>query len=82
MHDREKGTETFRVQGTEANWFVEANGSTGMSYASKEAAFEAAVGAASNAVREGRHVVIDVPAPKVNESTLGVEGANGRSSSS
>ncbi|WAC27177.1 hypothetical protein [Ancylobacter sp. SL191] len=82
MRDDGNPAEMFRVRGTEANWFVEQNGTTGMSYASKEAAFEAAVGAASNAVREGRHVVIDVPAPKVTESTLGVEGANGRSSSS
>lgn len=79
MRDDTAAAEIFRIRGTEANWFVEANGSTGMSYASKEAAFEAAVGAASTAIHEGRGVVIEVPQPKVTDSALGVEGSDGRS---
>jgi len=63
----------YRIRGVEADWHVEANGRTSMSYASKEAAFEAAVAAASNAIRDGHEVVIVVPASEAGDSLLGVE---------
>lgn len=65
--------EVFHIRGREADWRVEQNAGTGMSYASKEAAFEAAVAAASNAVRDGYEVVITVAGSREGESTLGVE---------
>ncbi|GLK82715.1 hypothetical protein [Ancylobacter defluvii] len=63
----------YRIRGSEADWHVEQSDHTSMSYASKEAAFEAAVAAASNAIRDGHEVVILVPASRADESTLGVE---------
>ncbi len=54
-------TEIYRIQGSEADWHVAVNEQLGMGYASKEAAFEAAVAAASNAIRDGHEVVIVVP---------------------
>lgn len=50
---------------------METDGRAGMSYASKEAAFEAAVAAATNAIRDGQDVVIAVPG--AGATMLGVE---------
>lgn len=55
-------TITYRICGREGQWRVESEGPPGMAYASKEAAFEAAVAAASNAIRDGYEVSIQVPA--------------------
>lgn len=63
----------FQIRGHEAEWHVERNDETGMAYATKEAAFEAAVAAASNAIRDGRDVVIVVPGARGGETMLGGE---------
>ncbi|MCS0501233.1 DUF2188 domain-containing protein [Ancylobacter mangrovi] len=63
----------FRISGSEAEWHVERNGETSIPYATKEAAFEAAVAAASNAIRNGHEVVIVVPGVRRGESLLGGE---------
>ncbi|CAA0096522.1 Uncharacterised protein [Starkeya nomas] len=52
---------TYHVRGDEGEWRVETDERAGMAYASKEAAFESAVAAASNAIRDGYDVVIVVP---------------------
>ena len=67
----------YRIYGSEADWHVEMNERSGMSYASKEAAFEAAVAAASNAIRDGHEVIILVPGAEPGEAALGVEDSGG-----
>ena len=67
----------YRIQGTQAAWRVALNNDSGMAYASKEAAIEAAVAAASNAIRAGREVVIVVPGAEDGESLLGTEDPSG-----
>ncbi|MCJ8142254.1 hypothetical protein MKI84_04930 [Ancylobacter sp. A5.8] len=62
---------TYRLRGTEGQWRVETDERAGMAYASKEAAFESAVSAASNAIRDGYDVVIVVPG--ASSTMLGVE---------
>ncbi|WP_428028988.1 hypothetical protein [Ancylobacter sp.] len=61
----------YRLRGSEGEWRVLSDGEAGMAYASKEAAFEAAVAAASNAIRDGYDVTITVPG--ASETMLGVE---------
>lgn len=61
----------YRLRGSEGQWRVESDGEAGMAYASKEAAFEAAVAAASNAIRDGYDVTITVPS--AGGTMLGVE---------
>lgn len=61
----------YRLRGSAGQWRVESDGETGMAYASKEAAFEAAVAAASNDIRDGHDVTITVPG--ASETMLGVE---------
>jgi hypothetical protein len=70
---RTEKAEAYRIVGTEGEWQVAHNDETGMSYASKEAAFEAAVGAASNAIKAGRPVSIEIPGADQHESMLGSE---------
>ncbi|MDF2998334.1 MAG: hypothetical protein K0R27_3971 [Xanthobacteraceae bacterium] len=69
-------TETYRIVGVEGDWRVlhqvdSGTETTSMAYATKEAAFEAAVLAASNAVKDGSDVSIRVPAPRGGEAALG-----------
>ncbi|MDQ0302653.1 hypothetical protein [Ancylobacter polymorphus] len=65
------GSATYVLRGSEGAWRVETDGEAGMAYASKEAAFEAAVAAATNAIRDGYDVTITVPG--AGGSMLGVE---------
>jgi hypothetical protein len=52
-------------------WAIERDGHGEGEYATKEAAFEAAVGAASNAIKSGMGVTIAVPPPVREESAVG-----------
>jgi len=63
-------TESYEIVSSEAGWVVSHNGADGMAYASKEAAFEAAVAAASNAVRAGSDVSIVVQGTRAKERAL------------
>ncbi|MCK0207945.1 hypothetical protein MWN33_07845 [Starkeya koreensis] len=63
---------SYRLTGREGEWRVETDELAGMAYASKEAAFEAAVAAASNAIRDGFEVIIAVPGADA-EPMLGTE---------
>ncbi|WP_371345017.1 hypothetical protein [Ancylobacter sp. IITR112] len=65
------GSAVYRLRGSEGEWRVDADGEVGMAYASKEAAFEAAVAAATNAIRDGYDVTITVPG--AGASMLGTE---------
>jgi len=55
------GQAHYTIVGGEGNWMVEHDGETSMAYATKEAAFEAAVAPASNAIHAGHEVLIKVP---------------------
>jgi hypothetical protein len=71
------GRYAYEITGREGAWTVGQDGNAvaagAMDYATKEAAFEAAVMAATNALREGHEIVIRVPAATAGQSTLGNE---------
>lgn len=52
-------------------WGVSHDGAISGSYMTKEAAFEAAVGPASNAIKDGHAVQITVEGSAANEPALG-----------
>jgi len=55
-------------------WAVQHEGEVGMAYTTKEAAFEAAMGAASLAIREGHEVIVCSPGRRAgNQTALGAE---------
>lgn len=69
-------TETYRIVGAEGDWRIlhqlgDQAEESSMGYATKEAAFEAAVGAASNAVKAGYDVSILVAGARRGEAALG-----------
>lgn len=53
-------TERYDIVGSDGQWHVDAGKERSIPYSTREAAFEAAVSAASNAIREGRDVTIHV----------------------
>lgn len=68
--------ETYRIVGAQGAWRVAHDDETSsdetiMAYVTKEAAFEAAVSAASNAIRAGHEVSILVPGSYTGETLLG-----------
>jgi hypothetical protein len=65
--------ETYRIVGYEGAWHVDQEAGLGMAYATKEAAFEAAVSAAANAIEAGHDVNISVPGARPAESQVGGE---------
>ena len=56
------GTATYEIFGTEGEWRVRHDGNAENVYATKESAFEAAVAAASLALRQGHQVNVTAPA--------------------
>jgi predicted kinase len=58
------GMAAYEIFGTEGEWQVRHDGKAANIYATKEAAFEAAVAAASLALRQGHEVIITAPASK------------------
>lgn len=61
----------FRIVPHKSGWGVEHDASVTGPYLTKEAAFEAAVGPASNAIKQGLDVVLSVPGRVRGESALG-----------
>jgi hypothetical protein len=59
------GIASYEVVGSGGVWRVKHDGEPVGRYATKEAAFEAAVAAASAAVREGYEVQISVPGVRI-----------------
>lgn len=55
------GTASYRVVHRQQRWAVDHDGAAEGEYLSKEAAFEAIIGAASNAIKQGHEVRIHVP---------------------
>jgi hypothetical protein len=56
------GIAKYEIFGTEGTWRVLHDGNAENEYATKEAAFEAAIAAASLALREGHEVSVTAPA--------------------
>ena len=56
------GLAAYDITGSEGEWRVEHDGNANNVYATKESAFEAAVAAASLALRQGHEVRITAPA--------------------
>jgi phosphotransferase system HPr-like phosphotransfer protein len=67
------GIANYAVIEKGANWTILHDGQAEGDYASKEAAFESAVAAASLAVRQGHEVHVSVPGQEAgNQTALGV----------
>jgi hypothetical protein len=69
--DETMGAALFEIVGTEGAWRIAGAAGSGMSYVTKEAAFEAAVASASTLLKEGRGVVIAVQGSDGGTSALG-----------
>ena len=66
------GRAYYDIVGREEQWSVAHDGVMEGEYASKEAAFEAACAAASNAIKSGHEVRVTVPGQGAGASALGV----------
>lgn len=64
---------TYRVVRQKDDWVIDHNGRLEGNYATKEAAFEAAIGAASNSIKDGIGITIEVPSRASGESALGAD---------
>ena len=64
-------TETYQIIPGNGGWTINHDGNVEGSYINKEAAFEAAVGAASRAIHDGLGVTITVEASGLGEPNLG-----------
>ena len=62
------GIAKYEIFGMEGTWRVRHDGKAENDYATKEAAFEAAMAAASLAIRQGHEVIVTAPA---SETTTG-----------
>jgi hypothetical protein len=65
------GLAAYDIVKGDNGWSVAHEGKAAGSYATKEAAFEAAAAAASNAIKQGHEVRICVPGARGAEPTLG-----------
>jgi hypothetical protein len=61
----------YEIVRSDAGWGVAHGGEITGAYATKEAAFEAAAAAASNAIKQGHEVKVSVPGTQGSEPTLG-----------
>jgi hypothetical protein len=66
------GLAAYKIVGTGGEWRVRHDGKEENVYQTKESAFEAAVAAASLALRQGHEIAISVPA---SETATGAENA-------
>lgn len=62
----------YRIVRRSQDWAVDHNGRSEGHYSTKEAAFEAAIGAASNSIKDG-FGIIEVPPRAAGEPSLGVK---------
>lgn len=65
------GFANYKIFGVPGAWHVDHDGKAPNTYATKEAAFEAAVAAASLALRQGHEVSVSAPASDGTEATTG-----------
>ena len=66
------GLAQYAIVPVEDQWGVLHDGNVKRKYATKEAAFESAVAAASLALREGHEVHVSVPGREASENALGI----------
>jgi hypothetical protein len=64
-------TETYNIVRNGKSWTVNHNGVLEGEYATKEAAFESAAAAASNAIKDGVGIAITVEPRKSGETAIG-----------
>lgn len=68
------GIAQYNIVSKGDGWAIQHDGSIGMAYLSKEAAFEAAAAAASLAIRDGHEVIVRAPSRDAgNKTALGVK---------
>ena len=65
------GNAAYRITPYQGGWGVQHDGSTKGPYETKEAAFEATVMAASNALREGHAIEISAPGREAEPRSSG-----------
>jgi hypothetical protein len=65
------GIAAYRILRRGDGWSVQQGNDVTDPYATREAAFEAALGPASNAIKAGDEVKIEVDAPRKDEPALG-----------
>jgi phosphotransferase system HPr-like phosphotransfer protein len=65
------GLASYKIFGVPGAWHVDHDGKAPNTYETKEAAFEAAVAAASLALRQGHEVSITAPGSNGSEATTG-----------
>ena len=65
------GVASYRILGRTGDWTVEHDGQSPNSYETKEAAFEAAVAAASLALRQGHEVILTAPGTEPGGTATG-----------
>ena len=65
------GLAKYEIIGDPGNWHVLHDGKAPNTYETKEAAFEAAIAAASLALREGHEVIVTAPSSHGTEPTTG-----------
>jgi hypothetical protein len=53
----------YQIEKSGSGWIVKHDGDTSIEYATREAAFEAAVPTASLAIKQGYSVMLIIPAP-------------------
>lgn len=68
------GFADYKIFGRPGEWHVEHDGEVANTYDTKESAFEAAVVAASLAMREGHEIIITVPGSDGIRSSTGARG--------
>lgn len=66
-------TQEYRVARGSDGWSIKHNGSMEGSYVTKEAAFEAAVAAASGAIRAGEGVLLSVEPSRAESPNLSAD---------
>ena len=67
------GLARYRILGTAGTWTVEHDSKSPNNYATKEAAFEAAVAAASLALRQGHEIILTAPGSEAGGTATGAK---------
>jgi hypothetical protein len=69
------GVARYAIVGSPGEWHVQHDGRVAHTYATKEAAFEAAAAAASLAMRQGHEIIITAPSSRDGaQTTIGAPG--------
>jgi hypothetical protein len=70
------GLAKYEITGEPGEWHVLHDGRAPNTYETKEAAFEAAIAAASVALRQGHEVIVTAPSSHGSEPTTGARESN------